>query len=66
MPKIMLSKMVVGIFRLSTGRKTGVEEGICMTLQRDRIRQKLEMEMGLILDRKSECESAIELLDTKT
>ena len=58
--------MVVGTFRLSTGRKTAVEEGTCMTLQRDRIRQKLEMEMGLILNRKSECESAVELLDTRT
>ena len=46
--------------------ETGAEEGICMTLQRDGIRQKLEMEMGLILNRKSECESAIELLDTRT
>ena len=62
----MFSKMVVGTFRLSTGRKTAVEEGTCMTLQRDRIRQKLEMEMGLILNRKSECESAVELLDTRT
>lgn len=66
MPKIMLSKMVIRIFRLSTGRKTAVEEGSCVTLQRDRIRQKLEMEMGLILNRKSKCESAVELLDTRT
>lgn len=54
----MLLKIMVGIFRSSTGKKTLVEEGFCMTLWRGRIRQRLGMEMGLIPNskiREQEC-----------